>query len=1003
MKMPVALLLLLALINAIGINGEMSSGLCDYKPSLYPRPHSVSILEFGAVGDGKTLNTIAFQNAIFYLKSFADKGGAQLYVPPGKWLTGSFNLTSHLTLFLEKGAVILGSQGSVWWDSFNSHSLNYSRPHLVEFIESERLVVSNLTFLNAPAITFIQYIAGNLAKAYVIANNVLVQNMSLSAPPQSPYTIGIVPDSSNNVCIEDSIIEMGYDAIALKSGWDEYGISYDRATRDVHIRRVHIQSSSGSSIAFGSEMSGGISDVHVEQVHLYNSFSGIEFRTTKGRGGYIKGIYISDIEMENVNLAFGAIGDLGLHPDDNFDPNALPVLDQITLQNVTASTTSWICSSVIGFSESVFPEPCPELMNPIMVSSNIRDLLTAFSPSLDYFSISSGDGRIKIWDTVKGQVQTEFADITSDDANLYTRPERGHLSVDYTCMKWLSLDRKKKRKLGSSLLVLGTGSGDVLALDVSAGQLKWTLSDCHPGGVSAISFSTQDSCIYTAGADGMFCKIDPQTGNMLGKFRASTKAISSISVSPDGKILATAAAQLTVFNCSDHKRYRNFLISFASGSILCPPVFVYKIILPDLQGAVRAMIFTEDGKYILSSAIGERYIALWRTDGGKKQSASCVLAMEHPAVFLDSWRLENEGVDAGLCILAISETGVCYTWYGQSIEELRNAKPTKVAISNEESFSKIHKGALPTIFAAKLQGITKPMAAQVFIAYGLLVKPLFQKIVVHSGTDIKLNSSQDGVLLPMSQSLIKSKKGADIQNGVTALDRANVEDALLPIPKVSDFHGKRMMDKALINDSDEVMVDLIDDGTVEADTVMTSMEKHLRSLEIFGSKDDGMIRSTPVSAKFVGIDVEANIPQKKMRAAVLSLEPNNAYKLLEVLLAKWESRSCSGKYVLPWIYCILVNHGHYIMAQEKPDAQMLNSLLKITKSRGVAVQPLLQLSGRLQLVTAQIDKAAVNKAYVSLHNDQMDDDDDDNNDEDIDERLYGEENDESQLSSDDYN
>lgn len=29
--------------------------------------------------------------------------------------------------------------------------------------------------------------------------------------------------------------------------------------------------------------------------------------------------------------------------------------------------------------------------------------------------------------------------------------------------------------------MLGTGGGDVLALDVSAGQLKWRLSDCHPG------------------------------------------------------------------------------------------------------------------------------------------------------------------------------------------------------------------------------------------------------------------------------------------------------------------------------------------------------------------------------------------------------------------------------------------------------------------------------------------------------------------------------------------
>lgn len=108
--LQVALLLLLALCNPYIINGEVSDGQCDNQSPLDPRPHSVSITEFGAVGDGKKLNTLAFQNAIFYLKSFTDKGGAQLYVPPGKWLTGSFNLTSHLTLFLEKGAVILGSQ-----------------------------------------------------------------------------------------------------------------------------------------------------------------------------------------------------------------------------------------------------------------------------------------------------------------------------------------------------------------------------------------------------------------------------------------------------------------------------------------------------------------------------------------------------------------------------------------------------------------------------------------------------------------------------------------------------------------------------------------------------------------------------------------------------------------------------------------------------------------------------------------------------------------------------
>lgn len=96
--------------DAVELERIRSNDLCQGSSSLKPRPHSVSILDFGAVGDGKTLNTVAFQNAIFYLKSFADKGGAQLYVPAGRWLTKSFTLTSNLTLFIENGATIIASQ-----------------------------------------------------------------------------------------------------------------------------------------------------------------------------------------------------------------------------------------------------------------------------------------------------------------------------------------------------------------------------------------------------------------------------------------------------------------------------------------------------------------------------------------------------------------------------------------------------------------------------------------------------------------------------------------------------------------------------------------------------------------------------------------------------------------------------------------------------------------------------------------------------------------------------
>ncbi|XP_068662141.1 probable polygalacturonase isoform X2 [Aristolochia californica] len=437
MKRLVLLLFIVTSSNGIQGSEGGSNVECKYKTglSLAPRPHSVSILEFGAVGDGKTLNTIAFQNAVFYVRSFADKGGAQLYVPPGRWLTGSFNLTSHLTLFLHKDAVILATQdpaqwpvveplpsygrgidlpgrqyrslingykledvvitgdngtidgqGSVWWDWARSHSLNYSRPHLVELESCDGVLVSNLTLLNSPA--------WGIHPVY--SSNLQIQNITVETPADSPYTSGIVPDSCSGVCIEDCYIHVGYDAISLKSGWDEYGISYNKPTSDVYISRVFLESSAGSALAFGSEMSGGISNIHADQLHIYNSFTGIKLKTTVGRGGFIENVLISDIQMENVQLALGVTGQCGDHPDELYDPNAYPIINGITIKNVIGTnitkagdltgipqdpftaiclsnillsvtsdpSTSWVCSNVVGFSQSVFPEPCSDLEKP---------------------------------------------------------------------------------------------------------------------------------------------------------------------------------------------------------------------------------------------------------------------------------------------------------------------------------------------------------------------------------------------------------------------------------------------------------------------------------------------------------------------------------------------------------------------------------------------------------------------------------------------------------------
>lgn len=50
---------------------------------------------------------------------------------------------------------------------------------------------------------------------------------------------------------------------------------------------------------------------------------------------------------------------------------------------------------------------------------------------------------LQIWDTGKGQVQTEFADLASTETtSVFGNQEGGHLSMDYTCMRWFSLEKK---------------------------------------------------------------------------------------------------------------------------------------------------------------------------------------------------------------------------------------------------------------------------------------------------------------------------------------------------------------------------------------------------------------------------------------------------------------------------------------------------------------------------------------------------------------------------------
>lgn len=185
---------------------------------------------------------------------------------------------------------------------------------------------------------------------------------------------------------------MGDDAISIKSGWDEYGMAYGKPSANIVIRRVLAIAPSSAGIAIGSEMSGGVSNVTVEHMTILHSGTGFRLKTAVGRGGYVTNISVSNVLMQDVKTAIAFTGRYGEHPDEDFDPTAFPVVDQIVISNVhgksiTAAGTlfglsespfrniclaeialdvsgsvNWSCSDVEGFYKEVSPLPCSELL-----------------------------------------------------------------------------------------------------------------------------------------------------------------------------------------------------------------------------------------------------------------------------------------------------------------------------------------------------------------------------------------------------------------------------------------------------------------------------------------------------------------------------------------------------------------------------------------------------------------------------------------------------------------
>ena len=102
---------------------------------------------------------------------------------------------------------------------------------------------------------------------------------------------GFDPDSTSDVLIEDSFFSTGDDGVAIKSGWDCYGVRVNRSSRNITIRNLTVISPTSAGVCIGSEMSGGVRDVTVHHSRFVNCGTGIRIKSGRDRGGCVTAVY----------------------------------------------------------------------------------------------------------------------------------------------------------------------------------------------------------------------------------------------------------------------------------------------------------------------------------------------------------------------------------------------------------------------------------------------------------------------------------------------------------------------------------------------------------------------------------------------------------------------------------------------------------------------------------------------------------------------------------------
>ena len=202
------------------------------------------------------------------------------------------------------------------------------RGRLINMSNCENIVMSGLTLGYGPAWN-IHFIYSKNIVTYnctICSNNAYNEDGSIQR--QKVWNgDGWDPDSSEDCVIFNTTFQTGDDCIAIKSGKNPEGNEINRPSKNIYIFDCIAQS--GHSIAIGSEMSGGVENVYIWDCDLRNCYFGLQIKSTKKRGGYVKNVFIRDSVVSTLYVCSAP------YNDDGEGSKTPPILGDYYFENVT--------------------------------------------------------------------------------------------------------------------------------------------------------------------------------------------------------------------------------------------------------------------------------------------------------------------------------------------------------------------------------------------------------------------------------------------------------------------------------------------------------------------------------------------------------------------------------------------------------------------------------------------------------------------------------------------